>query len=99
MNMDLSLHEENLTGTSAWQLVKAHLDKKKSEIVEQILYYPPPIPACDAQYNYLLAERDRFAQALGVLGDWAEEEPLATFLARALDEETAVEIQTLLATV
>ena len=30
--------------------------------------YPTPISGCDAQYNYLIAERNRVQAALAVLG-------------------------------
>ena len=84
-----------------WQLLKAHLEEKKREIVEQILYYPPPIPACDAQYNYLLAERDRLTQAIGIIEDGSPNSSLDMLLAATSDlaKETAVAVQELLATV
>jgi hypothetical protein len=64
MTSDLLLHEKTAPLETVWQTVKEHLEKKKSQIAEEILYYPPPIPACDAQFNFLLAERARVAQAL-----------------------------------
>jgi hypothetical protein len=50
-----------------WQSIREHLESKKNQIAEEILYYPPPIPACDVQFNFLLAERARLAQALAQL--------------------------------
>jgi hypothetical protein len=64
MISDLLLHEKTAPLETVWQTVKEHLEKKKSQIAEEILFYPPPIPACDAQFNFLLAERARVAQAL-----------------------------------
>ncbi len=40
------------------------LERERDRIFEQIRSYPPPIPACDDQFNYLLAERDRIAREL-----------------------------------
>ena len=43
---------------SIYQDLVSLLEAKKSQIVEEIHNYPPPIPACDAQFNYLLEQRD-----------------------------------------
>ena len=47
-----------------WQDILTHLEKEKKRISEEIAHYPPPIPACDAQFNYLLEERARISQEL-----------------------------------
>ena len=51
----------------SWQEARDQLENLKRGIDEQIRNYPPPIPACDAQFNYLLEERGRLAEALGSL--------------------------------
>lgn len=49
---------------SVWKRIKDHLQNERRRIYEEIKNYPPPIPACDAQFNYLLEERARIAQEL-----------------------------------
>ena len=39
----------------------------RTELDEEIRSYPTPISGCDAQYNYLLAERRRVHAALEAL--------------------------------
>lgn len=34
------------------------LAMQKAKVIQAIRSYPPPIPACDAQFNYLLEQRD-----------------------------------------
>lgn len=41
----------------AWQSVYQELYRQRDAIIQAIRSYPPPIPACDAQYNYLLEQR------------------------------------------
>lgn len=52
------------TAQSALEEIKLHLEHRKEEIYNEIKSYPPPIPACDAQFNYLLELRDVAAQEL-----------------------------------
>ncbi len=40
------------------------LNAARQELAAEILSYPTPISGCDAQFNYLLAERSRVASAL-----------------------------------
>lgn len=40
-----------------WLMVHQALSRKQQEIIAEIRSYPPPIPACDVQYNYLLEQR------------------------------------------
>ena len=49
---------------SLWQQIKDHLDSERHRIVSEIRDYPRPIPACDAQFNYLLEERQRVGDEL-----------------------------------
>ena len=50
--------------TALWQEVESHLERQKQRIFDEILHYPPPIPACDVQFNYLLAQRAEMMQEL-----------------------------------
>ena len=40
-------------------LIRSHIEAHKTRITNEIRSYPMPIPACDAQYNFLLEERGR----------------------------------------
>src|SRR5690349_13202561 len=43
----------------------AQLEQEKARVYAEIRQYPPPIPACDVQFNYLLEERAKLSQELG----------------------------------
>lgn len=47
-----------------WQEIRTYLEQKRDEIYQEIRHYPPPIPACDQQFNYLLEQRTQVHQAL-----------------------------------
>ncbi|MCM3872359.1 MAG: hypothetical protein ND895_16880 [Pyrinomonadaceae bacterium] len=49
---------------SVWNRIKEHLETERHRVNEEIRNYPPPIPACDAQFNYLLEERVRILEEL-----------------------------------
>ncbi len=40
----------------------------QTKLAAEIAAYPTPISGCDAQFNHLLAERQRITAALGALG-------------------------------
>jgi hypothetical protein len=48
----------------AWDRIRAQLETEKARIYEVIVNYPPPIAACDQQFNYLLEERTRISREL-----------------------------------
>ena len=43
---------------------RAELENERRRIIDEIKAYPTPIPACDAQFNFLLEERARIEQEL-----------------------------------
>jgi hypothetical protein len=45
----------------------AALEVERDRVREAIASYPPPIPACDEQFNHLLEERDRISRELSRL--------------------------------
>ena len=47
--------------------IKEQLEQEKRRVCAEIDDYPHPIPACDAQFNYLLEERARIFQELSRL--------------------------------
>lgn len=47
-----------------WSRIKRHLEEERHRIYREIRNYPPPIPACDAQFNHLLEQRKRISQEL-----------------------------------
>lgn len=44
--------------------IRAKLVAEKQRIIAEITEYPPPIPACDQQFNFLLEERTRVTKLL-----------------------------------
>jgi hypothetical protein len=52
---------------SPWTELEDHLERARSAILAEIRNYPPPIAACDQQFNYLLEQRDRTNDALSRL--------------------------------
>lgn len=45
-----------------WYALRGCLEPQRDQIYEEIRSYPPPIPACDVQFNHLLEERARLSQ-------------------------------------
>lgn len=61
---------ENATGLDAlWRQIQRHLEDEKERLFQEIRSYPPPIPACDAQFNGLLEERATVLHILGEMKD------------------------------
>ena len=48
-------------------VARAELASAQRLLVQEIRSYPTPISGCDAQFNHLLAERQRVTEALGQL--------------------------------
>ena len=65
--------------------IDAHLDRQRQAVEKQIRRYPPPIPACDAQFNFLLEERDRLCRETAALADAVDNAPNARAATKALD--------------
>ncbi|MBI3992373.1 MAG: hypothetical protein HY342_03795 [Candidatus Lambdaproteobacteria bacterium] len=64
--MDERNHDNNRVGMPALSIRRFLLDKKNA-VREQIWNYPPPIPACDQQFNYLLEQQDLLSQEIARL--------------------------------
>jgi hypothetical protein len=62
---------------SAWNRIRTELEQEKGRIYEQIGHYPPPIAACDQQFNHLLDQQKQILQELARLNE-AENESLNT---------------------
>lgn len=45
---------EQRSGTQDWARLRAAIEALLDEATRDIRGYPPPIPACDAQFNHLL---------------------------------------------
>ena len=52
---------------SDWDALRARLEQTQEAVAAEIRTYPPPIPACDAQYNHLLERRQALSAALARL--------------------------------
>ena len=72
--------EERVTSTAAedlvkliWKEIRSYLEPQRAQVYAAIHSYPPPIPACDVQFNHLLEERSRLAQELSRLNTLAKQ--------------------------
>jgi hypothetical protein len=59
--------EETDSVKSIWQEIRGYLTPQRDQVYEAIHSYPPPIPACDVQFNHLLEKRSQLAQELSRL--------------------------------
>lgn len=58
---------------TTWLALRARLEARQTRIVEAIRDYPPPITACDAQFDHLLEQRDGISRELRRLEDARKE--------------------------
>ncbi len=56
-----------MTVDSDWDALRARLERMQEAVAAEINAYPPPIPACDAQFDYLLERREALSEALARL--------------------------------
>ncbi len=49
---------------AAWTMIHLRLQEAIRRVHDGIRNYPAPIPACDAQFNYLLEEREALSSEL-----------------------------------
>jgi len=70
---------------SAWTMVQQHLEKEMRRLNEEIRNYPAPIPACDAQFNYLLEEREALSSGLVRVREFMKEDSDAEDARRFID--------------
>jgi hypothetical protein len=54
-----------------WASLRRELQAMMQAVAEELRAYPPPIPACDAQFNHLLELRRVLPQELARLEDAA----------------------------
>ena len=89
-----------LNATSpAWQDIRVKLEHARQRIQAEITRYPAPIPACDADFNFMLEERARLCAMLDHMHDTATLEAIARvdaylLAARYLDDGTKRTLRT-----
>ena len=67
MGTHATIETRTAPADAAWTRIRALLKSKWDRVQEQIRQYPMPIPACDADFNFLLAERERLSEELNRL--------------------------------
>ena len=77
-----------MTTDSDWDALRARIAQLREAVAAEIRDYPAPIPACDAQYNYLLERRTALAAALVLTVVFALQEAWSTLGKRALISAT-----------
>ena len=84
-------------------LVRARLDALRAAISRELCSIPPPVPACDVNFNRLLEDRARAVDELQRLeklcAQGPDEEALRSFCRRSacLDADTRAQVEALLA--
>jgi chromosome segregation ATPase len=56
-----------------WQMIHERLQNEIRRIHDEIRQYPAPIPACDAQFNYLLEKRETLSSELSQAREFMNE--------------------------
>jgi hypothetical protein len=56
-----------------WRKIRVHLENEQRRVYEEIKQYPRPIPACDAQFNYLLEQRAGLAREVEQVDEVSKE--------------------------
>lgn len=64
---------ESALVASTWQEIKEYLEDKRRQIFDEIKNYPPPIAACDQQFNHLLEQREGIDRELSRMREASEE--------------------------
>ena len=71
---------------SAWDQIRKQLEHEKVRIYEALGNYPPPIAACDQQFNYLLEERAQISRELVRLDEATRASLTTADLIQLIDE-------------
>jgi hypothetical protein len=71
---------------SIWQEIKSELERRKNQIYGEIRSYPPPITACDEQFDHLLAEQRRISRELDRMHAASQASVVNRDPARTIDE-------------
>lgn len=71
--------------SAAWAALRSHLETLRAGVLAEIRGYPPPITACDAQFNHLLERRSRLQEALRTVEAAMNAPEARTEPARALE--------------
>ena len=64
--------------------LRAQLTRERDRVLAELRAYPPAVPACDAQFNYLLEQRDGLGRELGRLDAILDADADAQLKARRL---------------
>ena len=59
------MHSDSVSDSGAQ--LRARLTQERERVLAELRAYPPAVPACDAQFNYLLEQRDGLGRELGRL--------------------------------
>jgi hypothetical protein len=71
---------------SVWNGLRTRLESEKARIYEEIGNYPPPIAACDQQFNYLIEQQTRISGELARLNEAAAKSLMAGDPGQLIDE-------------
>lgn len=66
-------------------MIDRYLDEERRRIQDEIRNYPAPIPACDAQFNYLLEAREALSSELARVREQMKEDMDSEDARRSID--------------
>ena len=89
-----SPHIDAVPEEHAWTQVRRALRSERDRILDTIRSYPPPIPACDAQFNHLLESRARLSERLAQAAEALTTRRWLAACSRFVDELRAAELIT-----
>ena len=83
------VHRKAEIAEFVWKQIRIVLEKERDRIYQEIRGYPPPISACDEQFNYLLEQRAQVSRELARMNE-ATRTPLPLMAcSKLLDELVA----------
>jgi hypothetical protein len=71
---------------SAWNQIRTQLENEKDRIYQALANYPPPIAACDQQFNYLLEEQTQISREFVRLNEAMRASLMTKDAIRLMDE-------------
>jgi hypothetical protein len=83
------VHREAEIAEFVWIQIRVVLEKERDRIYEEIRSYPPPIAACDEQFNYLLEQRAQVSRDLARMNETARTPLSLMACSKFLDELVA----------
>ncbi|MCB9078729.1 MAG: hypothetical protein H6631_14100 [Anaerolineaceae bacterium] len=86
LETETTMSQKSEAAQPAWNKLRTELEQEKARLYQQIGHYPPPIAACDQQFNYLLDKQAKILQALARLSEAESDSLTAADPLKVVDE-------------